>query len=69
MYWCRRITSICDTPLIVDADTGWGHAFNVARTKKSFRSGAAGLHIEDQVAAKDVDIDQIRVSIYWRNVW
>ena len=49
----RRITSICDTPLIVDADTGWGHAFNVARTVKEFiRSGAAGLHIEDQVAAK-----------------
>ena len=49
----RRVTSICDTPLIVDADTGWGHAFNVARTVKEFiRSGAAGLHIEDQVAAK-----------------
>ncbi len=49
----RRITSICDTPLIVDADTGWGHAFNVARTVKEFiRAGAAGLHIEDQVAAK-----------------
>ena len=49
----RRITSICDTPLIVDADTGWGHAFNVARTVKEFiRSGAAGMHIEDQVAAK-----------------
>jgi len=49
----RRVTSICDTPVIVDADTGWGHAFNVARTVKEFiRSGAAGLHIEDQVAAK-----------------
>lgn len=49
----RRVTSICDTPLIVDADTGWGHAFNVARTVKEFiRAGAAGLHIEDQVAAK-----------------
>src|SRR5574344_1666177 len=49
----RRVTSICDTPLIVDADTGWGHAFNVARTVKEFiRSGAAGMHIEDQVAAK-----------------
>ncbi|RXJ95139.1 methylisocitrate lyase [Malaciobacter molluscorum] len=49
----RRITSICDTPLIVDADTGWGHAFNVARTVKEFiRAGAAGLHLEDQVAAK-----------------
>ena len=32
----RRVTSICDTPLIVDADTGWGHAFNVARTVKEF---------------------------------
>lgn len=49
----RRIASICDTPLIVDADTGWGHAFNIARTVKEFiRYGAAGLHIEDQVAAK-----------------
>ncbi|HJF74300.1 methylisocitrate lyase [Gallibacterium anatis] len=49
----RRITAVCDTPLIVDADTGWGHAFNVARTVKEFiRAGAAGLHIEDQVAAK-----------------
>ena len=49
----RRIPSICDTPLIVDADTGWGHAFNVARTVKEFiRSGASGMHIEDQVAAK-----------------
>lgn len=49
----RRITSICDTPLIVDADTGWGHAYNVARTVKEFiRAGAAGLHLEDQVAAK-----------------
>jgi len=49
----RRITSICDTPLIVDADTGWGHAFNIARTIKEFiRCGAAGLHIEDQIAAK-----------------
>ena len=40
-------------PLLVDADTGWGGAFNIARTVKSFiKFGAAGLHIEDQVQAK-----------------
>ncbi len=49
----EELLLFCDTPVIVDADTGWGHAFNVARTVKEFiRSGAAGLHIEDQVAAK-----------------
>ena len=49
----RRITSICNTPLIVDADTGWGHAFNIARTVKEMtKAGAAGIHLEDQVAAK-----------------
>jgi methylisocitrate lyase len=49
----RRITDACDLPLLVDADTGWGGAFNIARTVKSFiKFGAAGLHIEDQVAAK-----------------
>lgn len=49
----RRITDACDLPLLVDADTGWGGAFNIARTVRSFtKSGAAGLHIEDQVAAK-----------------
>ena len=49
----RRITGACDLPLLVDADTGWGSAFNIARTVKSFaRQGAAGLHIEDQVQAK-----------------
>jgi methylisocitrate lyase len=49
----RRITDACDLPLLVDADTGWGGAFNIARTVKSFiKSGAAGLHIEDQVQAK-----------------
>lgn len=49
----RRITSITESPLLVDADTGWGHAFNIARTVQSFeRAGAAGLHIEDQVLAK-----------------
>ncbi len=49
----RRITDACALPLLVDADTGWGGAFNIARTVKSFaKSGAAGLHIEDQVQAK-----------------
>jgi methylisocitrate lyase len=49
----RRITDACALPLLVDADTGWGGAFNIARTVKSLiKSGAAGLHIEDQVQAK-----------------
>ncbi|HCH7935701.1 MULTISPECIES: methylisocitrate lyase [Providencia] len=50
----RRITDVCDLPLLVDADIGFGpSAFNVARTVKSFcKAGAAGLHIEDQVGAK-----------------
>lgn len=50
----RRITDVCDLPLLVDADTGFGSsAFNVARTVKSMiKFGAAGLHIEDQVGAK-----------------
>jgi methylisocitrate lyase len=49
----RRITDACPLPLLVDADTGWGGAFNIARTVRSFiKQGAAGLHIEDQVQAK-----------------
>jgi methylisocitrate lyase len=49
----RRITDATTLPLLVDADTGWGGAFNIARTVKSFiKAGAAGLHIEDQVQAK-----------------
>jgi methylisocitrate lyase len=49
----RRITSATQLPLLVDADTGWGNALNIARTVKSFMSaGAAGLHIEDQEFAK-----------------
>ncbi len=48
-----RITDVVSLPLLVDADTGWGGAFNIARTVKSFiKAGAAGLHIEDQVQAK-----------------
>ena len=50
----RRITDVCDVPLIVDIDTGFGpSAFNIARTIKSLiKFGAAGCHIEDQVGAK-----------------
>lgn len=50
----RRITDVCDLPLLVDADTGFGSsAFNVARTVKSLiKFGAAATHIEDQVGAK-----------------
>ncbi|MEO7206025.1 MAG: methylisocitrate lyase [Steroidobacteraceae bacterium] len=49
----RRITDACPLPLLVDADTGWGGAFNIARTVKSFtKFGAGGLHIEDQVQSK-----------------
>src|SRR5229473_4761645 len=49
----RRITDASSLPLLVDADTGWGGAFNIARTVKSFgKFGAAGLHIEDQVQSK-----------------
>lgn len=50
----RRITDVCDVPLLVDADTGFGaSAFNIARTVKSLiKSGAAAMHIEDQIGAK-----------------
>jgi len=50
----RRITDVCDLPLLVDVDTGFGaSAFNVARTVKSLaKAGAAAMHIEDQVGAK-----------------
>lgn len=49
----RRICSATDLPLLVDADTGWGAAFNIERTCRDLiRSGAAGMHLEDQVQAK-----------------
>jgi methylisocitrate lyase len=49
----RRITDACALPLLVDADTGWGGAFNIARTVRSMiKAGVAGLHLEDQVSAK-----------------
>jgi len=49
----RRIASVTDVPLLVDADTGWGSAFMIARTVREMTwAGAAGCHIEDQVAVK-----------------
>ncbi|MGB5248070.1 MAG: methylisocitrate lyase [Gammaproteobacteria bacterium] len=49
----RRISGITELPLLVDADTGWGQAFMIARTVRDLtRAGAAGIHIEDQVQAK-----------------
>jgi methylisocitrate lyase len=49
----RRITAVSDLPLLVDADTGFGSAFNIARTVRSLiASGAGAVHIEDQVQAK-----------------
>jgi methylisocitrate lyase len=49
----RRISAASRLPLLVDVDTGWGHALMVGRTvREMIRAGAAGIHIEDQVAAK-----------------
>lgn len=49
----RRIASVTDAPLLVDADTGWGSAFMIARTVREMTwAGAAGCHFEDQVAVK-----------------
>lgn len=49
----RRITSASELPLLVDADTGWGAAFNIARTASDLiKAGAGGMHLEDQVQAK-----------------
>lgn len=49
----RRVTQACTLPLLVDVDTGFGHAFNIARMVKLMeRAGAAAIHIEDQMAAK-----------------
>lgn len=49
----RRITAASSVPLLVDIDTGWGGAFNIARTIKDMTAaGAAAVHIEDQVAQK-----------------
>ena len=73
----RRITGASRLPLLVDVDTGWGHAFMIARTvQEMIRAGAAGMHIEDQVAAKrcghrpgkalvscDEMVDRIRAAV------
>ena len=49
----RRITEASSLPLLVDVDTGWGHAFNIARTVQLMeKTGVAAIHIEDQVIAK-----------------
>jgi methylisocitrate lyase len=49
----RRITDVTTLPMLVDIDTGWGGAFNIARTIRSVsKAGAAAVHIEDQVSAK-----------------
>ena len=49
----RRISGQCELPLLVDADTGFGSAFNIARTTRDLiRAGAGGMHLEDQVSAK-----------------
>lgn len=49
----RRITDVTSLPVLVDIDTGWGGAFNIARTIRSMiKAGAAAVHIEDQVGAK-----------------
>jgi methylisocitrate lyase len=49
----RRISAVCGLPLLVDADTGWGAAFNIARTCRDLiRAGAGGMQLEDQVSAK-----------------
>ncbi len=49
----QRITAACDLPLMVDIDTGWGGAFNIAKTVKDMqKAGAAAVHMEDQVAQK-----------------
>lgn len=74
----RRITDVCDLPLLVDADTGFGpSAFNIRRTVRSLiKNGAAGMHIEDQIGAKrcghrpnkevvskDEMVDRIKVAV------
>jgi methylisocitrate lyase len=72
----RRITDVCELPLLVDVDTGWGGAFNIARAVKSLtKYGAAAMHIEDQVqqkrcghrpnkeiVAKDEMVDRIKAA-------
>ncbi|MEO6064715.1 MAG: methylisocitrate lyase, partial [Lysobacterales bacterium] len=77
----RRITDACALPLLVDADTGWGGAFNIARSVRSLgKAGAAAMHIEDQVATKrcghrpgkaivpqDEMVDRVKAAVDARN--
>jgi len=77
----RRITAASPLPLLVDADTGFGSAFNIARTTRELlRAGAAGMHLEDQVSAKRCGhrpgkalvhagemVDRIRAAVDARN--
>jgi methylisocitrate lyase len=73
----RRITDACSLPLLVDIDTGWGGAFNIARTIRSFiKAGVAAVHLEDQVdqkrcghrpgkevVSKDEMIDRVKAAV------
>lgn len=77
----RRITSATDVPLLVDIDTGWGGAFNIARSIREVeKAGAGAIHIEDQVAAKrcghrpgkaivsqDEMVDRVKAAVDARN--
>ena len=57
----KRITSATSLPLLVDIDTGWGDASNIAQTIVEMnQAGCAAVHIEDQVFDRGVDIDQIK---------
>jgi methylisocitrate lyase len=76
----RRVVDVTDLPVLVDVDTGWGGALNIARTIKTMeRAGAAGVHIEDQLSAKrcghrpgkavvpaDEMVDRIRAAVQAR---
>ena len=65
----RRITDSTNLPLLVDIDTGWGGAFNIARTIRSMaKAGVAAVHIEDQVSAKELVpagemVDRIKAAV------
>ena len=77
----RRITDASELPLLVDVDTGFGSAFNIARTVKAMiKNGAAALHMEDQVQAKrcghrpgkaivstDEMVDRLKAAVDARN--
>ena len=61
----HRITATTQVPLLVDADTGWGGAFNIARTVRDLtRAGAAGCPLEDQEQAKRCEQMQTREQLY-----